>query len=475
MRQRRSNTLKNIDWLIVVLYLVLVFLGWINIYAAVYREEYEGTFHFSHRYGTQLLWIFISILTAIIIFLIDTKFYTFFSFPLYLISLLLLILVLVIGIKVNNARSWFLIGSFQIQPSEFAKIATALALAKYVSMISTNMLKFKSLLIAFMLITLPAGLIILQPDVGSTLVYFALIIVLYREGMPWGIMLLIASAVILFFASLLFDKIYIILSLAFIASIIFLIMQKRGKQFFYGLIIWASITGSSILLQTFLHLSFSLYTVIIFSMVISGFIMVIIAFRYNIRNIFIPLAFLVSSILFITSVDYIFHQVLKEHQQHRINVLLGFESDPQGIEYNVNQSKIAIGSGGFFGKGFLRGTQTKGGFVPEQSTDFIFCTIGEEWGFMGSSLIVLLFLIFLLRILHIAERQRSVFSRAYGYGVFSILSVHFIINIGMTIGIMPVIGIPLPFFSYGGSSLLAFTTLVFILLRLDASRTEVLV
>lgn len=472
--RRRINIWANIDWITVLIYLLLVFMGWVNIYAAVYNEEHQSIFDFSMRYGKQLVWIFAAILIAVVIFIIDINFYSYFAYAIYGLMIFLLIVVLFFGIEVHGAKSWFQLGGIRIQPTEFAKIATALVIARYLSSYNVQINTFKSYwrLAAFILI--PSILTFLQNDTGSALVYFVFFLVLFREGISIEILLLGVFMMILFVLALVFDELLIIIFSIAIALIIFSIVNRKLKQIGVALSVMVLTSAATYGINEMLNLHLTYLYLILIALGVSGFIYIILAISYKVRNVFIILIFLFASIIFAFSVDYVFNNLLAEHQQKRINVVLGLESDPYGIEYNVNQSKIAIGSGGFTGKGFLRGTQTKYDFVPEQSTDFIFCTIGEEWGFLGTFTIVTLFIIFLLRLIYISERQRSAFSRIYGYGVISILFFHVAVNLGMTIGLVPVIGIPLPFFSYGGSSLWAFTILLFILLRLDAGRLELL-
>lgn len=472
--RRQNNFFSGIDWLTVGLYLALVLMGWFNIYAAVFDEEHANIFSYSQRYGKQMMWIIAAIALAIITCLIDTRFYTTFAFPIYVCCILALAAVLVVGREVNGARSWFVIGSIQIQPSEFAKIAVSLALAKYLGNYAGKLMRFKTVVILAAIILIPPMLIMLQPDTGSCLVYLAFFIVLYREGLPQGILLFGIVAIVLFILSLVMqqDQIYLIAGLIFVGFVAFWIASKRTRDFFKGIGIFASILlllwGFNFLLNN----RFEIHEIVITAALASSFVFFILSAIKRIPFVRAITVFIAGALLFTFSVDFVFDDVLSGHQQQRIRVMLGMESDPLGIEYNVNQSKIAIGSGGLTGKGFLQGTQTKYNFVPEQSTDFIFCTVGEEWGFVGTSAVVILFVALLLRLVFIAERQRSVFSRVYAYCVTGILFVHVAINIGMTIGLLPVIGIPLPFFSYGGSSLWAFTILLFILLRLDASRME---
>ncbi len=417
MREQKG-VLFNIDWIIVLLYLLRVFAGWINIYAAVYNDEHKSIFDISQAYGKQLIWIASSIVIALVILMIDAKFLSAFSYFIYAFHILLLIAVLVIGKEIAGSKSWFQIGSFAIQPAEFAKYATNLAIAKYLSTLNINIKSPKSLIRVLFLLGIPALLILFQNDTGSALVYVAFVFVLFRQGMSGNILFIGLIAVILFILTLLVNKFIVVGIIAAITLISIFFMRK------------------------------------------------------NRRDIFTMLSLFILISAYVFSVNYTFENVLESHHKKRINVLIGKETDLKGAGYNVNQSKIAIGSGGFSGKGFLKGTQTKFNFVPEQSTDFIFCTVGEEWGFLGSFVVIVLFMTLFIRIIISAERQRSSFSRIYGYGVASILFFHFVVNVGMTIGLSPVIGIPLPFFSYGGSSLWAFTILLFIFVKQDASRLE---
>jgi rod shape determining protein RodA len=454
---------------------MLVIMGWFNIYAAVYNEEHKEILDFSQRYGKQFIWILASLVIAVFVVIIDSRFYFFFSWFIYGAMIFLLIFVLLFGSQINGARSWFEFGGLSLQPSEFAKFATALALAGYLNTQRQDLTRISVLLPATAIILFPALLIALQPDMGSTVIYFSLFIVLFREGMSPYIFVSGLLMILLFFLTLLINNLYLTIALILIALLLVWFSTRKWKL---------CLAGSSV----FLFISFILYTfdhfvlkklgtelVLFISLILSG-----IAYAYYIYNkkavsLLIIYLFLFGSILFINTVDYAFNNLLQPHQKERVDIMLGLKSDLHGTGYNVNQSIISIGSGGFAGKGFLQGTQTKFKFVPAQSTDFVFCTVGEEWGFLGSIVVIGIYLILLLRLVFMAERQRSVFSRIYGYGVVSILFTHFFINIGMAIGLVPVIGIPLPFFSYGGSSLWGFTILLFIFLRLDASRTEYLV
>jgi len=452
----------------------MVLLGWINIYAAVYNEDHQSIFDFSQRYGKQLIWISAAFVLAIIVFIIDIRFYSYFAYVIYGIMIFLLLAVLLFCTEVHGAKSWFEIGSFRIQPAEFTKIATALVIARYLSSYNVQINTLKAYIRVAAIILLPSLLILLQNDTGSALVYFAFIIVLYREGVSENFLLLGLFVAILFILALVFEKITVIVISIGVAFVVFGVINRKFKNVGFALLIFSLFTGILYILNEILQLQFSSYYIVLIALGISSAIYVYLAFKHKLKNVFVLLVFLYAAIVFTFSVDYVFNNFLEPHQQKRINVVLGLESDPYGVEYNVNQSKIAIGSGGFTGKGFLNGTQTKFNFVPEQSTDFIFCTIGEEWGFIGTFFVVSLFIFFLYRLVGLAERQRSVFSRIYGYGVISVFLFHIVINVGMTIGLVPVIGIPLPFFSYGGSSLWAFTILLFIFLRLDASRLELL-
>lgn len=429
----KRNIFEDIDWIMVVIYLGLVLFGWISIYAATYDDLHPSIFDLAKNHGKQALWIGLALVIGLIMLFFDTRFFETFAYPIYGFAILLLLGVLVFGTEVKGAQSWFVMGPVSFQPSEIAKFGTALALAKYLSMNGGRFdhlnVKLKSLAIIF----LPGAFILLQPDVGSLLVFTSLLIVLYRQGLSGWIFGLGFIAVLLFIIALflkqyewtLFDT------------------QIQGKiAFIFGL--------SSLAALLYYYL------------------------RKRKGSLFVITAVYVASLGYFLSVDYLFDNILQPHHQNRINELLGIVSDPLGAGYNVHQSKIAIGSGGFSGKGFLQGTQTKYHFVPEQSTDFIFCTVGEEWGFLGSLLLIGLFLTLMARIIWLAEKQRSVFTRVYGYCVASILFIHFTINIAMTIGLAPVIGIPLPFFSYGGSSLWSFTLLLFAFIKLDSERKYVL-
>ncbi len=471
---RRNNIIANLDWISILMWLVMLAFGWMNIYSANIMEADGGILDFSQRYGKQLVWIGASFLIAVLLMVLDAKFYIHFAYILYAAMVLVLAGVLVFGREINGAKSWFVIGGFQLQPSEFAKPVTALALASLLTSHNYNLRRFRNLMQAVAIIVVPPLLVLLQPDLGSVLVYFAFVFVLYREGFSGNIMLMFAALLVLFLATLVMDKLWVLVIVFAVSMLIYLLVWKNGKYVLLILagtgLIFAALTGINRLLNT----GISLFVTGLITLIPVTLFLALRGLRDRTYQALKVLAGAVVAVVFIISVDYAMNNVLKPHQQYRIYVTLGLEDDPQGVGYNVNQSKIAIGSGGFSGKGYLDGTQTKLHFVPEQSTDFIFCTVGEEWGFLGTTFVILLYAGFLLRMIVLAERQRSAFSRIFGYGFISIMFIHFMINIGMTIGLLPVIGIPLPFFSYGGSSLWAFTMFFFIFLRLDANRLELL-
>ncbi len=408
----------RIDWVLAGIYLALVLVGWLNIYAAVYDESHEHIFDLTQKYGKQMVFIIASLLLALGILIIDPKFFSQFAWFIYGFFLFMTVIVIFGGREVAGSKGWFAIGGFGIQPAEFAKMATVLALAKYLGTLDTPVARWRNLLTASAIILVPALIVLLQHDTGSAIVFLALVIVLYRAGIPGLIPLAFIILPVLGILALLLPKAVMAGALFFIALGFYFFSNRRME------------------------------------------------------TVLIILGIFLASLGFVFSVDYAVNNILEPHQRNRIHVLLGQETDLKGAGYNVNQSLIAIGSGGIAGKGFLQGTQTKYNFVPEQSTDFIFCTIGEEWGFIGSLVVIGLYLGLFVRIILLAERQRSRFSRFYGYGVASILFFHFAINIGMTLGLVPVIGIPLPFVSYGGSSLWAFTILLFIFIRQDSYRYE---
>lgn len=471
---RRNDIFANLDWISVLLWLIMMAFGWMNIYSANIMEAELGMFDFSQRFGKQMIWIGASLLLAILLLILDAKFYIYFSYFLYLLLIGVLLGVLVFGKEINGAKSWFVIGGFQLQPSEFAKPITALALANLLTSHNYKLRRFWDLAKAGAIIILPPILILLQPDLGSVLVYSAFLFVLFREGFSANFMLLLVALAMLFFATLIMDKALLLLILVVLILVIYMFMARSFKKGAKNALWLLGIFGALYGINLIFNLEFSLFFLGIVTLIPVSLVLALKGYRLREYTQMKVLLGLVISVGFIVSVDYAMNNILKEHQQNRIYVSLGIKDDPQGVGYNVNQSKIAIGSGGFSGKGYLNGTQTKLHFVPEQSTDFIFCTVGEEWGFLGTTFVILLYVGFLLRMIMLAERQRSSFSRIFGYGFISIILLHFMINIGMTIGLLPVIGIPLPFFSYGGSSLWAFTMFLFIFLRLDVNRLELL-
>ena len=411
----RSNG-ASFDWISILIYLALILFGWANIYSASLGSTSGSFFDLEQPYGKQALFVGLSVFLVIIILSIEAKFYQRFSSIIYLVSLLSLAGLFVFGKTISGATSWYSFGSFGLQPSEFAKFATALALAKYLSDIQTNIKRLDHQVKAFIIIAIPAILIVPQPDPGSALVYAAFFFPLYREGLSGFYLITGLSAVAVFILTLIIGPIWVSVVVATIALIMFFMKSRKGP--------------GKVLISVFAIIS-------------------------------IALSF---------SVSYIFENVFEQRHRDRFNIVLGKEVDARGIGYNTNQSEIAIGSGGWFGKGWTEGTQTKGHFVPEQHTDYIFSTVGEEWGFLGSAMVVFLFVGLLLRLIVLAERQRDQFYRIYGYSVIGILFIHFLVNIGMVIGIFPTVGIPLPFFSYGGSGLWGFTILLFIFIKLDSDR-----
>ncbi len=469
----RSNTWENLDWITILVYLFLIVAGWLNIYSAAYVENAGSVINIDSQYGKQMIWIVFSLILGFFVLVSDSKFFVSFSYVLYGITILLLIAVLFFGREVNASKSWFVIGGFAFQPAELAKLGTALAVARIISSHGFNFNKYKKLLSLLLVILLPVVLIFLQNDAGSAIVYAVFILPFFREGMSGLILFFGVFFALIFILSIVVEPIVLLILIIAAAMLTVLILRRKWSDILYALVL----NGSLFLL--FWLLVFlakdsqpDSYFILLYSSLLSSGILLVYGFFLKLKQVIVICGIFLASVLFSLTVDYAFDNMLQSHQQSRINHLLGVEFDPLGSGYNVNQSKIAIGSGGLMGKGFLNGTQTKYDFVPEQSTDFIFCTVGEEWGFVGTSLVVLAFVFLLIRLIIIAERQRSVFSRVFGYSVASILFFHFSINIGMTIGLAPVVGIPLPFFSYGGSSLWGFTLLIFILLKLDTNRRE---
>jgi len=422
LRAEKNNIFYGVDWILIILYIALVGFGWMNIYAATTNDVNSEVLDFSTKYGKQLLWIILCVPLIIFILFFNSKFYEKFASILYLIGILSLVGLFVFGKNINGAQSWYAFGSVSLQPSEFAKAFTALAVAKLLSDRQYNLKLIKNQIKAFIIIFLPAILIALQPDLGSVLVYLSFFFVLNREGLTLNYIIFGSIAIVLFLLTLLFGPIAIIFMVFGLLSILVVYFLKKHKG--YLKFNWHKVLG--------IYLIFGLY---------------------------------------IFSSGYIFNNVFEQHQRDRFEILLGISKDTKKIGYNTNQSLQAISSGGGFGKGFLQGERTQGDFVPEQHTDYIFSTVGEEWGFLGSSLVIILFMLLLYRIIYLAETHKNKFGRIYGYGLASILFFHVIINIGMVIQLLPTVGIPLPFFSYGGISLWGFTLLLFIFIKLDANKS----
>jgi len=418
---KRGSIISNIDFSLVAIYLILVVFGLLNIFSTTSMPNLESIdVSLATNYGRQAIFIGVSLLIAFIILLTDANVFNKFSYIIYALICGLLVLVLIIGTEISGAKAWIQIGSFSLQPAEFAKFATALALSTYISTNQLSKIKIKGKILVIAIIFFPVALIMFQPDAGSALVFFSFFIAMFREGLSIKVVIAAFYVIILAILSLLIEERFLYISVGVIAVAAFFLLRKQKRILIYSIV------------------------------------------------------YIIMSVGIIFSVDYVFNNVIKTHQKDRIEILFGLKDDIKGVGYNVHQSKIAIGSGGFTGKGYLEGTQTKFDFVPEQQTDFIFCTVGEEFGFIGAFVVLGLFLTLIVRIIILSERQRSVFSRVYGYCVAGIFFMHVMINICMTIGLLPVIGIPLPFFSYGGSSLIAFTILLFIFVKLDASKYDML-
>ncbi|MDR2805719.1 MAG: rod shape-determining protein RodA [Dysgonamonadaceae bacterium] len=478
MLYRRTKIGNTIDWFTVILYLILVIAGWFSIYAATYDYDQKSILDLSGRAGMQMIWILSSLLIGISLLLIEKSWYETFAFWIYLLIIALLIITVFIAPEIKGSRSWLVIGPIRIQPAEFAKFATALIVAKVMGSYHFKLMKSRSLFVVLGFIFLPVALILLQKETGSALMFLAFVLVLYREGMPGAVLFSGFAAILLFVVAVRYSATiwYItpageFLGLAFTQLFLICLLynypagRRNIKYILYGILGAGVATGIASLFVS-LNGCWVMWLLLAFT----GIFFFVLFIKYRASTYLWIILFAVVSVGFLYSVDYVFDEVLQPHQKTRIEVTLGMVDDPSGAGYNVNQSKIAIGSGGLTGKGYMNGTQTKLKYVPEQDTDFIFCTIGEERGFIGSALILILFLALIIRIIVLAERQYSAFNRIYGYSVAVILFIHLVVNIGMVIGITPVIGIPLPFFSYGGSSLWAFTLLLFVFLRIDTSR-----
>ena len=497
---RDRGLAKTIDWWLVFCWLLLILIGWANIYASIHASEPSSIFDFSSRSGKQFVWMITALgIAALILFVIPPRLYEGLSLPIYLFVIALLVAVIFLGIEVKGSRSWFAFGPVRFQPAEISKIATSLLLATVMSQLGYRIGRFKDFLLTAMIILLPMMIIVLQSETGSALVYVGFIFMLYREGLSGWLIFMIGMAILTFILTLTSSPFAAILVLAGVASLCICLYSDRFKWWlivcvpviaFFAFLPTLSemltewIVGAERLAEIaalqeageavelpFIMKIKPIYILLGVSLGSLPFV-AFQAFREGNRFTYLAILSFLGGLLLVFSTDFLFNDVLQDHQRKRIEVLLGMKEDPTGVGYNVNQSMIAIGSGGLTGKGFLNGTQTTLGFVPEQSTDFIFCTIGEEWGFLGAAAVILLYVFLIWRIIRNAERSREAFTRIYGYCVACCIFMHLFINIGMTIGLMPVIGIPLPFISYGGSSLWGFTAMLFIFIALDRNERK---
>ena len=497
---RDRGLAKTIDWWLVFCWLLLILIGWANIYASIHASEPSSIFDFSSRSGKQFVWMITALgIAALILFVIPPRLYEGLSLPIYLFVIALLVAVIFLGIEVKGSRSWFAFGPVRFQPAEISKIATSLLLATVMSQLGYRIGRFKDFLLTAMIVLLPMMIIVLQSETGSALVYVGFIFMLYREGLSGWLIFMIGMAILTFILTLTASPFTAILVLAGVASLCICLYSDRFKWWlivcvpviaFFAFLPTLSemltewIVGAERLAEIaalqeagetvelpFIMKIKPIYILLGVSLGSLPFV-AFQAFREGNRFTYLAILSFLGGLLLVFSTDFLFNDVLQDHQRKRIEVLLGMKEDPTGVGYNVNQSMIAIGSGGLTGKGFLNGTQTTLGFVPEQSTDFIFCTIGEEWGFLGAAAVILLYVFLIWRIIRNAERSREAFTRIYGYCVACCIFMHLFINIGMTIGLMPVIGIPLPFISYGGSSLWGFTAMLFIFIALDRNERK---
>ena len=472
---RDRGLAKTIDWWLVICWLLLVCIGWANIYASIHSTEPASIFDWGCRSGKQFVWIMTSLgIAGVILFAIPPRAYEGLSIPIYIAVILMLVAVIFLGIEVKGSRSWFAFGPIRFQPAEISKISTSLLLATVMSQLGYRIGRFKDFILTALIILLPMGIIVLQSETGSALVYVGFIFMLYREGLSGWLIFMVGMAILLFILTISVSPYVAVLVLMSVASLCICLYSGRFKW-------WLIICVPMIVLFCFMPRIFSSVPYLaeinpLWALIgISALAVPFVTFQaFRERNFFTYLAIIsaVAGLFLVFSADFIFNSVLQDHQRKRIEVLLGMKEDPSGVGYNVLQSKIAIGSGGFAGKGYLNGTQTTYGFVPEQSTDFIFCTVGEEWGFLGCSIVILLYVFLIWRIIHDAERSRESFTRIYGYCLACCIFMHLFINIGMTIGLMPVIGIPLPFLSYGGSSMWGFTAMLFIFIALNRNERK---
>ena len=470
---RHTGIFDGVDRGTVLLYVLIVLAGFVSIISASYDDTIAQTFSFSHFYMKQLIWIGVAWTTALVVLLLDERFYHMFAYPAYFAGLALLVAALLFGREVNGAKAWFEFGSVRVQPVEFAKIATALALARVMSNYSFSINRPGDLFKVALVICIPLLIIILQNDTGSGIVLCSFLFVLYREGLNKWLCIPVLLIGALFIVSFLLSPMVLLVTLILVCTLSEAMMNGQWRS---RIIFLAALMLSSILLCLVAALvspgKLDIYHSLLIMTAVAVLFVAGYALRTHLTNLFILIGLFVGSMIFLPTTDYIFNSILKQHQRDRILSFLGIMSDPLGTDYNVNQAKIAIGSGGLFGKGFLHGTQIKYGFVPEKHTDFIFCTVGEEWGFLGTTFVLTLLCLLILRLMRMGERQQEPFGRIYCYCVAAILLFHVLVNVGMTIGLMPVMGIPLPFMSYGGSSLIAFTILLFIAVRLDASTRQ---
>ena len=472
----RSRSLaKSIDWWLVGCWIALVLIGWANIYASIHSTEPASILDWSCRSGKQFVWIMTSVgIGLTILFAIPARTYEGLSVPIYLFVLALLVAVIFLGIEVKGSRSWFEFGPVRFQPAEISKISTSLLLATVMSQLGYRIGRLKDFIITALIILVPMGIIVMQSETGSALVYVGFIFMLYREGLSGWLIFIMGMAILLFILTISVSPFVAVLTLIGVSSLCICLYSGRFRWWVFlciPLLVLFAFIPKILALIPFMAEVNPIWVLIGLSLLAAPFVAYQ-AFRE--RNLFTHLALIstIAGLALVFSADFLFNKVLQDHQRKRIEVLLGMKEDPAGVGYNVNQSKIAIGSGGFFGKGYLNGTQTTYGFVPEQSTDFIFCTVGEEWGFFGCSVVILLYVFLMWRIIYDAERSREAFTRIYGYCVACCIFMHLFINIGMTIGLMPVIGIPLPFVSYGGSSMWGFTAMLFIFIALNRNERK---
>jgi rod shape determining protein RodA len=478
---RNPSVLRSIDWWTIIIYIALLSFGWISVCGASYSYGETDIFSLATRSGMQIVWIGTSIMLGFVILMLDDRFYDTFAYVIYALLLLLLFATIFNPHSIKGSRSWLVLGPLRLQPAEFAKFATALALAKFMSVYGYSINQWKHFGATLAIILLPMLCIVLQRETGSALVYLSFFLMFYREGMPGSILFTGVAMVVYFVVGIRYAEVYLGDSTTSVGKFsVMLLIQlfSIGMVWVYcnRRVAWRMLLyGGAAMLVAIGVMRFVPYNVVYVQLVLMavmlGYLLVE-GLGARMRNYFFIMLFAIGSMTFFYGADFIMQNVMEPHQRSRINVLLGLDEDLRGAGYNVHQSEIAIGSGGLEGKGFLNGTQTKLKFVPEQDTDFIFCTVGEEEGFLGSAGVLLLFLALILRLIHLAERQTFTFGRVYGYCVLSIFLFHVFINVGMVLGLTPVIGIPLPFFSYGGSSLWGFTLLLFIFLRIDAGRNH---